>query len=78
MSVGQGHREGKAARNSLWDAVNLETEKRLHHSALFHLLTVSEERSNRIISVPKCIQDARNHSGYFYLAESPAFLSPQP
>lgn len=40
---------------SLWEAVNSQTEKRFHHSALFHLLIVLQERSNGIISVPKCV-----------------------
>lgn len=46
---------GSTVPISLWEAVNVDTEKQLHRSALFHLLIVLEERSNGIISVPKCI-----------------------
>lgn len=61
---------------SLWEAVNSETAKRLHHSALFHLLIVLEERSNGIISVPKCIPGCQKPQWLFLSGKISSFPSP--
>jgi len=66
----------RAAPISLWEAVNSKTEKRLHPSALFHLLMVLEERSNGIISVPKYIPGCQKPQWLFLSDKISGFPSP--